>query len=396
MSTRMTEFFSESYPESRQRFRDAASGASSLTRLWSESFHALDAQGRRAEGRYGEELATDFAWFGAADAPCVLILSCGTHGAEGLAGAGAQLAALATLVPELPFDRLALLMIHGLNPWGCSHERRCDHQGVDVMRNFIDFSAPPPPISALQRRYMFALSPSALHGPRRWLADAAVLWAVMRYGLRRLQAEVPRGQYVYSDAPFFGGFQPSWTRNTLERHLKDAVGRSRPAVAMIDVHTGLGDRGKGVLLAEHAGRDEPAAARASAWWGDRFEAEILDSGAPARSGRRQPRTAYELHGSMPRAIRSDIFQDESVVSAVLEFGTLPRLDVMDAVRDDHAIWRTARARGLAEPDGFDPDVIAVRSAMREAFYPPDKAWRTAIAEQTIDAVRDAAMGLLAR
>ena len=85
-------YFSETYPVARRRFCDAADQSPSLHRRWGERFAESDAQGRALAGRYGEELATDIAWFGPADAPNVLILGSGTHGAEGLAGSGAQAA----------------------------------------------------------------------------------------------------------------------------------------------------------------------------------------------------------------------------------------------------------------------------------------------------------------
>ena len=43
-----------------------------------------------ASGFHGEELSIDYAWFGASDAPKVLVLISGTHGAEGFCGSGCQ------------------------------------------------------------------------------------------------------------------------------------------------------------------------------------------------------------------------------------------------------------------------------------------------------------------
>lgn len=387
--------YSSSYAEARARFCAAARRSPALDRLWSAPFDARDAQGRPFEGREGEELATDFAWFGEATAPRVLILSSGAHGAEGLAGSGAQLATMETIPPLVASGGLAVLMIHALNPWGVSHGRRCDQNGVDLMRNFLDFSQPPPEPGPVLRRNVWALSPDAVRGPKRWFADARILWLVTRHGLGRLQSEIPMGQYAFADAPFYGGAEPSWARRTLETHLAGAVGRTRRAVAMIDLHTGLGARGVGVLLGEHEHREEPACRRGLAWWGAAYEPETPGDARPNRLQKRgERRTAYRLNGSMPRAIREQIFQDEGVVSTVLEFGTIPQLEALNAVRDDHAVWRRARAAGRAAPDPSDPDVIAARKAMRAAFYPDDAQWRAHVAAQTIDAISKAAAGLL--
>ncbi|MCI4666170.1 MAG: M14 family metallopeptidase [Neomegalonema sp.] len=389
-------YFSETHQDARARFTEAAARSSVLATQWREPFDAQDPQGDVLTGRNGEALATECAWFGALDAPNVVIVGSGTHGAEGLAGSGAQLAAIDQLIPQIASDQLAIFMLHGLNPWGCSFERRCDHDGVDIMRNFIDFDAPPPPPSDRFKRYAWALAPDAARGPRRWYADLAVLWCVLRYGVSRLQAEIPAGQYAFPSAPFFGGHRPSWTRRMLERALLAHVGRARRGVAMIDIHTGLGARGRGVLLGEHERLDEPACQRGLAWWGDRYEPEAPDT-RPARRFERSAarRTAYRLNGSMPRAIREQIFQDATVVTAVLEFGTIPQLQAMNAVRDDHAVWNAARAAGRVPPSPDDPAVVAARAAMREAFYPSDPAWRAEVAAQSLSAIRDAARGLLA-
>jgi hypothetical protein len=73
--------FSASYAAARRAFLDAASAAGA--RL---SSHANPL----ARGTAGEELATDVAWLGPADASRVLVTISGTHGAEGFAGAGIQ------------------------------------------------------------------------------------------------------------------------------------------------------------------------------------------------------------------------------------------------------------------------------------------------------------------
>src|ERR1700688_3064982 len=69
-------------------------------------------------GPAGEELATDVAWLGPADAARVLVTISGTHGAEGFAGAGIQTGSFRSGVArELPPDT-ALPAVHAINPYG--------------------------------------------------------------------------------------------------------------------------------------------------------------------------------------------------------------------------------------------------------------------------------------
>jgi Protein of unknown function (DUF2817) len=75
------DYFSASYASARRAFLDAAAAAGA--RL---SSHVNPA----ARGPAAEELATDIAWLGPAEASRVLVTISGTHGAEGFAGAGIQ------------------------------------------------------------------------------------------------------------------------------------------------------------------------------------------------------------------------------------------------------------------------------------------------------------------
>jgi hypothetical protein len=79
MATR--DYFSASYPAARRAFLDAAAAIGARV----ESHVNPDARGPA-----GEELATDVARLGPADAARVLVTISGTHGAEGFAGAGIQ------------------------------------------------------------------------------------------------------------------------------------------------------------------------------------------------------------------------------------------------------------------------------------------------------------------
>src|SRR5205085_4675778 len=94
------------------------------------------------KGAKGEDLATDAALLGAADAPSLLILTSGTHGVEGFCGSGCQRALLDDddMARRLEAGRVAVLVVHAVNPHGFSHLRRVNEDNVDMNRNFRDFS----------------------------------------------------------------------------------------------------------------------------------------------------------------------------------------------------------------------------------------------------------------
>ena len=128
--------FAQSYAEARAKFLGAAEAAGMDV---VSHVHPL-------LGRDGETLATDVARDGAADAAGLLIISSACHGVEGYCGSGVQNALLAdpTFHAEVQRCGVAVLYVHGLNPYGFSWLRRTTHENVDLNRNFQDFDKPLP------------------------------------------------------------------------------------------------------------------------------------------------------------------------------------------------------------------------------------------------------------
>src|SRR5215472_10329463 len=96
------------------------------------------------KGPTAERLATDVALQGDPSATKLLVTISGSHGVEGFCGSGCQADWLMESArAELPAD-LALLHIHALNPFGFAWLRRVNEDGVDLNRNFHDFTLPLP------------------------------------------------------------------------------------------------------------------------------------------------------------------------------------------------------------------------------------------------------------
>src|SRR5262245_51861281 len=113
--THVDEYFAADYAAARRRFQHFATAAGFTLQA-----HAHELQ----RGPEGEVLATDVARRGPKDARFTLLLSSGTHGAEGFCGSGCQNALLDSgLLRALPAD-MAVVMVHAINPFGFAHLRR--------------------------------------------------------------------------------------------------------------------------------------------------------------------------------------------------------------------------------------------------------------------------------
>ena len=141
---------------------------------------------------------------------------------------------------------VAVLYIHGLNPWGFSWWRRTTHENVDLNRNFRDFAAEAPANEAYDELADVIV-------PTAWPADAAARETleafVATHGEKALQKAISGGQYRHADGVFFGGAAPTWSHETLRQVLRKHGTRCR-RLAWIDLHTGLGPSGHGERIIE--------------------------------------------------------------------------------------------------------------------------------------------------
>lgn len=352
--------FSACYAQARERFLQAAAQAGLAV---ASEVHPL-------AGRDGEELALDVAVDGPAGAPRLLLVSSGCHGVEGYAGSGVQVAMLRSAAWRafLRQQDVAVAYLHALNPHGFSHGRRATHENIDLNRNFVDFTAPLPRNPGYE-----ALAPLLV--PERWPAGAANLLGlaghVLRHGLRSAQTAVSAGQYTHPDGLFYGGTAPSWSQQALRRVLR-RLGGGVTQLGWIDLHTGLGPRGVGeAILAGPAA----SAARARAWWGAGVTS--VDDGSSVSS---------PLNGLMWQAAVQECPQ-AAFTGIVLEFGTVPMLQVLQALRADQ--WLQNHPGARAEHGE------AIRRRLREVFEVDAPDWRRRVADQAFDAARRALEGLAA-
>ncbi len=358
--------FSASYAQAREKFLAAAAAAGL----------AVEAKTHPLRGLDGEELAMDVARDGPPDASKLLVLSSACHGAEGFCGSGVQVAALRDAAFRARAHRqgVALLYIHGLNPYGFSHIRRTTHENIDLNRNFHDFTRPLPVNAAYRELHHLIV-------PRDWPPEAENVEAVQawiaHHGERALQVATTGGQHEFEDGLFFGGTGPSWS-NLAVREVLRAHGRRAGRIAWIDVHTGLGPSGVGERI--YAGRDDAGTvARARRWWdgGGRTPVTSIYDGSSS--------SAF-LTGMLFNAAYDECPQAE-YTGIALEYGTVPVLEAMQALRAEQWLHR--------HPDAPAQQAQTIRRLVRAAFYTDTDAWREQVVAQAMEALDQAVAGLSA-
>jgi Protein of unknown function (DUF2817) len=356
--------FAGSYAQARAKFLAAAQAAGLL----------VESKLHPRKGQDGEALAMDVARDGHPDAANLLILSSACHGVEGFCGSGVQVAALRDTAwrEHAMAQNVAVLYIHGLNPYGFSHLRRTTHENVDLNRNFHDFSQPLPVNEAYRELEPLLVPPE---WPPSQDNSTSLQAYLASHGEAAYQAAVSRGQHEFADGMFFGGTQPSWSNKAL-REVLQTHGRRATRIAWVDVHTGLGPSGVGERI--FSGRDDKAAfERARAWWdsGGKTLVTSLHDGSSVSA---------LLTGMMFNAVYTECPQAEYTGMAI-EFGTLALLETLQALRAEQWLNR--------HPEASPELARQIREQVKAAFYTDTDAWKEAVVQQSRDALVQAADGL---
>lgn len=328
--------FARDFSEARARFQVAAQAMGAK----------LESYPHPLLGPDGQALTCDVARIGPDQARRLLVLVTGVHGVEHYAGSACAIDWLQSGGAHLPDDTAALL-VHAINPWGAAHFRRYTEDNVDLARNFVDFDSPLPIHDAYERIHAAISDPDL----ERVTASLTELFAQLseRSTIEALMA----GQYRHADGFSFGGAKPCWSRDLILDLLKRHAAASE-AVAIIELHSGLGPYGHGMIVSMQA---KDALARLRGAFGEELHLPRIDEGLHSSPGH----TTDGYVGALPGKI---------VDSIVLEFGTYPPDRSLPVLLADH--WLTQHG---------DPGSEAgreIKADNLEMHCPDDPQWEASV------------------
>lgn len=349
------EFFSSNYATSRRKFRQLARDAgANLTVITHPA----------ARGPAGENLSVEVAVFGRSPASKVFVDLNGVHGNEAPAGAAGQLRWMADgALRRLP-DDVAVILVHTLNPYGWAHESQLTEDAVNLNRNFINFSAPPPS-DPLHLDIARALAFRELTFAAAADAWARILEIGNRVGQARFGQALMAGQFIARRGLNFGGDKPAWSNDVLRAIVRDHLARAE-AVVVADWHTGLGAYGEPTPL--HRWEEGSDAWRwTERMWG-RAVMERGRQGMVSGAGEDAPLSAFA--GPAVAAV-FDAAPHAAQAGGIIEFGTAEPFDLIaQAAILDLWLVLDAPGRGL--------DTRFWRAQMRTFFGPRDADWEQSV------------------
>lgn len=349
-------FFLDDYKTARTGLLEAARTCAQLEDSYSI---ALESAG----GNQDEQLTTEILWLGPSQAQNVLVLTTATHGVEGFAGAVVQRDLLLRLQQSyrLPEDT-AVLLVFALNPWGFAHSRRCDEKGIDLNRNFIDFTRPLP----ANPGYEFLQAAI-------YLEDSAQRQQAFddfrqQYGQNEFEFAISGGQYSDPLGPFFGGHGPAHGRRVIDAII-ERYQLGQRHLAVVDIHTGLGLYAHGEIINDHP-PGTPGFDIANRWYGASVTAPAMGASS---SVMKLGLMDYHWHALM----------SQRGCFITLEFGSYTTEALFDVVLQDHRCWKSGDAQAIAK----------AANAMQEHFCPQDIYWQELVLIKARQVIQQAVDGL---
>ena len=320
-------------------------------------------------GPENETLATAVSWIGRADASRVLVLQSATHGIEGFAGSAIQLDFLKHQLHKLTDTDVSVLLIHAINPYGFAWLRRVNEDGVDLNRNFIDFT------QALPKNTIYAELANKLLPAHE--QDLESSWADLltwrdNNGQGLFEEGITRGQYDYPDGLFYGGQAASQSRKNLEKIISDFDLAGRDYVAVIDIHTGLGPFSYGELICDHAPNSSAVAWARNVYGQSVTEPALGTSSSAPKDGLLD----YCWHQAL----------NDRICFVTLEFGTYSIEKMFAALRADHLLHRQTF-------DWNDSHVQAIKQTLKQFFYPATADWQELVLLRGRQVIAQAIQGL---
>jgi len=360
----MLTFFHETYAENREQFRRLAA---SLQREFSD----VETSKCIVKSEVDSDLTIDAVYIPARNAAKkLLIMTSGVHGMEGFTGSAVQQYFMTEVLDDEVLQNMGVLLIHAINPYGFKYQRRVSEDNVDMNRNFhsskdlftkknegyasiYHFLNPQRKVRAgYFRNSLFFLKSSSL---------------ISKYSMRVLRQATVQGQYEFSKGIFFGGndFEPQ--KEWLERLLAEKTS-DYDFVFAIDIHTGLGKRGKLHFLPGYV--HDP---NSETLLEELFKDQTIDW--PNRE-----KEFYTVTGMFRQYVGSLLSADKKYIRIAFEYGTLNSQSIMGSIRSLHNM--------ILENQGFHHGYEntktenLVKHRFREMFFPSSEIWRYQIMKQT--------------
>jgi hypothetical protein len=321
------------------------------------------------KGPEGEGLATTVAELGPPDAGKALMVVSGTHGIEGYAGAGVMVGLLRDAAAIRLAPDTKVVFVHMINPWGLAWNRRENEDNVDLFRNLL-YCDPPYAENPGFDDLADALAPAHWSGPEREAADRKLNRFVQQHGERELTRIMRLGQHKHPKSLTYHGRGPTWSKRVVDRIADGWLARSRH-VAVLDIHTGYGPVGTGLIMS-YDQEGSPGLAWLRDWFGD-----VHVCGHDP---------LIPVHARWPYDTIADRLPAAKVRTVALEYGTAEVDELsFDLVRENNYHH--------LHGDPLSPEGRAIQKRFRARFYVETDDWKRKVLRRGLEVFERTRAGL---
>tara|TARA_R100000657_G_C4683144_1_gene134012 strand:+ start:743 stop:1831 length:1089 start_codon:yes stop_codon:yes gene_type:complete len=343
--------FPRSYSEARNRFLD----------LCQKRYIEVKTL---AHADYGSSIAgleTDLVVLEGSSPKSTILVVSGTHGPESIVGSACQMDFIHSLGSrKMPSD-LRIVILHVLNAYGAANCSRWTEEIVDLNRNFVDFSGSVEELNQKNPRYHEV---HAILDGVSTRADAVEFVSAgkseldISFGLKEAMRVLFQGQYSMPAGVSYGG-----SLATVSRRLFEDVVRTYCAdlssLAVIDIHSGLGRFGEGLLLSLTSSPEQKQRLQDS--YADQVVLVNDESfGLP-----------YKVTGDLSCEGVQRIAPDCLLSSIALEYGTFDEEALLEAVLTDYYL------RNVAE-DADSGCNLEAKERIMDFFNPRSVEWQESV------------------
>lgn len=310
----------------------------------------------------------------------LIVLTTGVHGMEGYIGSVMLDVFFEEVYPELDTDKIGILIIANVNPYGMKYMRRYNENNVDLNRNFIldwdDFDLSSNKDYPEVKEF---LQPEGAIGNALWHEVEFFLnlgKEAITKGADKVSDALLSGQYEYPQGVYYGGKGDEKSTSYLKNEFEACLDGEYENIVHIDIHSGYGPRYNMVIF--NSVFEEMTEAETKKAFGYDYIIAHDSESFYATTG---DTTDYFYRLAQSKD------SDKGLFSTCFEFGTIGDsfvesiLSLKYTVDENRQHWYPTENAVAAE---------VVKENYAELFYPTETEWR----EKTVADFETAIRGVL--
>ncbi|WP_455331510.1 M14 family metallopeptidase [Exiguobacterium profundum] len=357
----MSQYFSSSYEESREKFLNLLSEVKRFYPKAELLTHSI-----------GDENIDVILGEPKRERKAMILMTIGEHGIEGYAGAAVTHQFVQTQLAHVRHETTGICLIHAVNPWGMKHFRRVNEHNVDLNRNYvIDREAVPYNVNREYELMRHLFVPDGViddyHEAREQIYSFLGS-GIKLDGFKAMSGAKGMGQYQFPKGVYYGGEEDEPSAIFLKGIQHDLLERYGKVVHL-DWHTALGPTNEvTMVISKRDGRTEDELKQA-------YGLDNVNVYDPD-----------EVLGDSTNHfyyVRDTEYPDKGLVSALFEFGTFGT-STKASIREFLTIILENRLyfEGTKDPEARN----SIQNEFMAMFYPENADWREAVLREGAKAV----------